>query len=611
MRCAEILVCLLCYAPGFASSLGAEIRTRTETIRSGEHAFTIDVGGTIDPENVEITIENSGETAVRNPRITVNGKYNWYTVEGLVGEITAGRATAEEKVMAIFDFVASQSYWWSFPKERTRLNPVRHFNVYGYHICSDSACQLVGLSRAIGLKGRIVHIRHHSVAEIEWDGAWHHLDADIGFWHLKDDNRTIASMEELAAHPEWAARTYKPYRWVVPSGQSRRNIYKPDAEHAGKGLADLYFNKSDWIVDENYDRWIDEPHTMNLTLRPDEKLVRWWLPTLHKYYDQAKTHEPPRYANGQLIFEPDFSKRSYEGLISHRNIEFQANDGHGPAVHVARLQDPLRDRASTLTIGMSSPYVIVGGHIDTTFYKGGTSGLDGVSLAADLDPVQHQSTLLWNYYQWAYGLGHARAQLDPKLVKDGPTASYQIAATYTISANKASVSGARYPLIYGGQSGLDRVKVVADLQLNPNSLPALSLGRNVIRYTDETPGGHEVKVTYKWRERAGQHVPQAPESAVSPHDGEQGVAPAPRLAWSPATDPDGDSIVNYRVQVSLRPDCAWPVVATLDRDVRQGTEFQVPAGWLNPATAYYWRVRAEDANGNISPWSRIFRFKTR
>jgi len=594
----------------WAAVLPGAVKTHTEIIRSSQHSFEIQVAGTIDPENLEITIENAGDAAVKNPRVTVNGKYNWYNLESMLEEIIRGRATEQEKAMAIFDFVHNQTYWWSFPKDNTRMNPVRHFNIYGYHICSDSASLFVGLCRAAGIEARVWEIWHHTVAEAKWDGVWHHMDADLGLWYLKEDNRTIASMEELGARPEWVARTYKPYRWFLTPGDHRKMIYKPDGDTAGEGLANLYATTGDNFVQQGYDRWLYAKHTMDMALRPDEKIVRWWRPALGKYYDQASTHEPPRYANGQIIFEPDFSRRTYAGLIGRKNLKFKAEDGRSPAVHVDRLHDPVNDQPSSLSIPLESPYVIVGGQIDTTYYKGGTTGLDQVSLAADLDPVFHRPTNLWNYYSWAYGLGESRAVLDGKLSKDGPAATYQIRAMYTISANKKNEGPARFPLIYGGQSGVDRVRMVADIQVNPGSLPALSLGRNVIRYTDETTEPHAVRVTYKWRERGDQHVPDAPASAVSPQDGATGVSLAPKLAWAESKDADGDRIVNYRVQVSLRPDCAWPVVSTLDRDVRDGAAFQAPEGWLNRGTTYYWRVRAEDDKGNFGPWSRIFRFVT-
>ncbi len=597
-------------APGRVDEV--KIKEHTELITTDSKIFEIEVAGTIDPENIEITIENAGDTPVKNPRITVNGRYNWYTLSDLAGEIIAGCTTEKEKAMAVFDFVEKQSYWWSYPKDRSSLNPVRHFNIYGYHICSQAACQFVALCRAVGLEARVYEIWHHTVSEAKWDGVWHHMDPDIGIWYLKDDNLTIASIEELGEHPEWVARTYKPYRWYLDPDDNRKMIYKPDADPAGKGLADLYATMDDNYVETGYDEWLYQEQTMALTLRPREKLIRWWKPVLRKHYDQQRSHEPVRYANGRLIFEPDFDALTYDGLIRRSNVKFRVEDGKSPAVHVDRLQDPVHDQPSRLVIPMNSPYVMVGGFIDSRYYKGGTSRLDGVSLSADLDPVFRARTSLWDYYSWAYGMGDSRAVLDEKMSKDGPGSTYDFKATYTISADKKHQSEpAAYPLVYGGQSGLDQVKIVVDLQVNPGSLPALSLGRNVVRYTDQTEGERRVRITYKWREIDDQHAPAPPAEAVSPADGARIRKLNPRFEWTQATDRDGDEIVCYRFQLSLRPDCAWPLATTFDRDVRGRAIFEAPEGWLNRKITYYWRVRAEDARGKWSPWSQVFSFTTR
>ena len=194
------------------------------------------------------------------------------------------------------------------------------------------------------------------------------------------------------------------------------------------------------------------------------------------------------------------------------------------------------------------------------------------------------------------------------MLKDGLQATYEMEIAYTISVDAAhrNVPPA-FLLVYGGRSGLDAVKVVVDLQLNPGSLPALSLGKNVVRYTDESAAGREVKVTYKWREREG-GKPKAPAEAVFPKDGAVVDNPAPRFEWKPASSPEGTRITDYRFQLSRRPDCAWPLSPNFDREIREAESFQAPAGWLNPGATYYWRVAAEDENGSVSPWSKVFSF---
>ncbi len=605
MRIMPTIVLLSCLTllPALAEqSVDGELKEFSIVVGQAGASFEIEVGGTAQPENVEITVENIGEVEVANPRITVNGRYDWYTLESMVAGITAGCVSEKEKAMAIFDFVEKETYWWSYPKDVTAMSPVRHFNSYGYHICSMAASQFVALCRAADVQARVYEIWHHTVAEAFWDGGWHHMDPDIGIWYLRDDNLGIASIAELEDHPEWVSRAYKPYRWYYTPASNRKRIYKPDAWPAGDGLGVIYDTAEDNYVETYYDKWMYEQHTMELTLRPEEKLVRWWKPVLRKYYDQASSHEPPSYANGQLIFEPDFSKRSYEGMLERENARFSCEDGIRPAVHVDRLQDPRYDRFSSLIIPMASPYVIVGGYIDTRYYKGGTTELDQVSLSADLDPEFHTRTGLWDYYSWAYGMGDSRAVLDDKLLREGPRATYAFSAEYRFSANREHADiPAAYPLVYGGQSGVDKVRIVADLQVNPRSLPALSLGKNKVKYRADTAG--KVRLSWKWRETNDQHAPSAPAK------GSVKNGSAPVFQWSASTDADGDRIACYRFQLSTREDCAWPLATTFDRDVREGTSFAAPQGWLNSGVTYYWRVRAEDATGRSSAWSDIFSFR--
>jgi len=79
-----------------------DLKEYARIVKSAQEAFEIQLGGTVDPENLEITIENVGGTPVENPRLTVNGRYNWYTLEDLAAEITEGCTSEKEKAMAIF-----------------------------------------------------------------------------------------------------------------------------------------------------------------------------------------------------------------------------------------------------------------------------------------------------------------------------------------------------------------------------------------------------------------------------------------------------------------------------------------------------------------------------
>ena len=98
-------------------------------------------------------------------------------------------------------------------------------------------------------------------------------------------------------------------------GTTQRRIYRSEADPTGEEMANCYAARENNYVAGHYDAWALTPHSMDITLRLGEKLVRWWTPALRKHYDLKTTQEPPRYANGQIIFEPDFKKFTYEGSL--------------------------------------------------------------------------------------------------------------------------------------------------------------------------------------------------------------------------------------------------------------------------------------------------------
>ena len=160
------------------------------------------------------------------------------------------------------------------------------------------------------------------------------------------------------------------------------------------------------------------------------------------------------------------------------------------------------------------------------------------------------------------------------------------------------------------QSGLDAVELVTDIQVSSYSLPALSKGRNIIRYHDETPGEHKVKITHIWRERDDNTPPTITDGPLFPTYGETIKTLAPVFKWQQAYDQDkGDKITNHYISISFDPGCRWPVATALLKETGSGnSEWQLPNGWLNSDTTYYWKVKAQDSRGLWGEWSEIYRF---
>lgn len=162
------------------------------------------------------------------------------------------------------------------------------------------------------------------------------------------------------------------------------------------------------------------------------------------------------------------------------------------------------------------------------------------------------------------------------------------------------------------QSGIDAFRSETDIQVSPHSLPALTRGRNTVRFWHQSQEAVKVRITHRWREIYNKWPPGKVESAVSPGDGREVSTLTPTLTWLPAAHPDNNcTVVDYQVMVSLRPECRWPLSPTLHQNMGSAkTEWQVPASFLNPGTDYYWKVRARDNNGNTGQWSPVFRFRT-
>ena len=569
----------------FCSQLRAEeLKSFSKVITSPEEEFAIEVAGARDPENVEITVENLGDTPVVDPRITVNGKFDWYDINTMVAEITRDCTTDEEKAMAIWEWVHWKRYQRS-PEDHSALHPVRAMNGYGYGICGHTAAWLKALCLAAGIQARVQEIWGHTVNEAYFNGGWHFLDGNVKVFYTARDNRTLASLAELEKDGWLIQRTIHAHDpWV--------RVNPPN----GTGEYERYITTwKDNYIEDGYDSEIAKNYTMAYTLKPGERLIRWWDPVLGKYEGRDKRPEiPERYANGQLIWEPDLQKldvKDYLNIIE--NVTTHQQDHQEPAIHVAELQDDSYTRPSRFTVPVKSAYPVIGGKFECKLVKQA-----GASASISYGTPDFDRGGLYTY-RWGSGTQEVNLYLDQFILNHEPVYDYEIG--FTLNGNARAKNPA--------QAGVDWFRTTSDLRVSPHGLPALSLGKNVIRYRDSSKGAKSVRVTWKWRERNDDHAPGPVNEAVS---AAEFTSLTPTLQWKAAKDADpGDKVEDYQVIVSLRPDCRWPISMSLYRNLGSDkSEWTMPESFLNPGTAYYWRVRARDSHGEIGQWGKIFSFRT-
>ena len=247
----------------------------------------------------------------------------------------------------------------------------------------------------------------------------------------------------------------------------------------------LITDRDNWI-NEGYDAENIKDYTMAYKLKPGETLTRWWGPELQRWESPDKNAEAPqRYANGQMVWEPDLSKidlLDYCRIEPFYNISSTDRDGKLPEVHVERPQDEMYNRPSRFDLVVGSPYPVIGARFWGKILKNGNRASIGLA-----GPGWGGGDVVYND-QWSSGDIEMELDLDPVVMKNEPLYGYRLVFQFTDSGEKEE------------SSGLVSFKTVTNLQVSPHSLPALSLGRNVIHWRDESDKPHKVRVTYKWRE---------------------------------------------------------------------------------------------------------------
>ena len=110
--------------------VSGQVREYSQIITVNDYTYEIEVDGSRDPVNKTIIIENLGEAPLVNPRITVDGLYDWFDTKTIALEVTRGCNTDEEKALAIWNYIRLNFNHLDSPGDRECHNPVVAMNVY-------------------------------------------------------------------------------------------------------------------------------------------------------------------------------------------------------------------------------------------------------------------------------------------------------------------------------------------------------------------------------------------------------------------------------------------------------------------------------------------------
>lgn len=380
--------------------------------------------------------------------------------------------TPREKAQAIWRFFLTDGrfvkpgFWyhiagWAYEEPRGEvLDPLKLLNSYGFGLCYHIAPLLEAVFDAAGFEdSRVWFLTGHTVAEVFYDGAYHYYDSDMmGYTtlgHGPPQTAVVASVHQIERDGALLTGKLKSSREVNPELVDTPWYPADVREGAIEGMADLFTTtKDNWLY--AFKRY-PEGHTMNSVLRPGERMIRYFRPEdPHVFYlpyafDGKNWREfPQEIARYRIRTEDGPHSQKDARLWSTGRIEYEPD---------------LSGAASSVVIDMPSPYVIIDASAAMRLNLAAGQNLDAATSVDGGDSWQEAGRVTGPYAGWyrVEPATIARSEHGRRTAVSG-TYGYKLKLTRT-----------------GGE--ISAVRITTRFEVNPRTLPALSLGQNHLLYS--------------------------------------------------------------------------------------------------------------------------------
>ena len=537
-------------------------KSHTQTIRSSQVEYSINMGGTVDMDNtitrsyarfdiafqnnVSLTIENTGNTTVKNPRIITNDKHRWWCMEEILNEILADAKNDQEKALFIFDFVRSNRHHDDPIFQDDELHdPVKVLNVFGAGLCDDSGsvgCSLfyhAGLNENKFGKNPIVRTLHgHMICEAILSNGYQFLDIDENTYYLDLENELPVSGNAIVRDHYLA---------------KREHVYGPIFRgwRIGEDAASLFGR------DDGSTFRAESGHRIEFDLRPGEKIIYRWDNCGKFASDDSEQKRDRRFwGTSQWIYEPVLTDKRIKADTK------EASDKH-------------------LIYEMKTPYAVCGGNIKAEFK--GQNQNNHLAVSISLDGKEWKK--VWEH------IGNSNIDCNVNIDE-------------ALEYKKAPPKYVYFVKIEANRKAIKSLRIKSDIMTSPHALPRLSLGKNKVEYTDETKEPHEITVKYLWLESDSIKPPEPPKPPTSPNDGETIRATTVPFKWSPSKEAN-----RYHIRLCRREDMKLIYRPSFDVIINSSEHHCPFAGMFNPDEQYYWQVRACNKQGVWGNWSPVWKFK--
>ncbi|MFQ5808211.1 MAG: hypothetical protein ACE5JM_01220, partial [Armatimonadota bacterium] len=367
-------------------------------------------------------------------KVTTDRSIDCSSATSIVADVCAGLTTDQERAVALFDFVRRLMFHYPNRPSRRDVHDTLHLiNTYGYSFCSQQALLTVHLWQEAGIKGEVWSVPGHATMQAEYDGGHHWFDALIGAYVFRRDDKTIASLQEIAEDRTLLTRAIEEKR-ACPDVVPCRTVLRDDAatfckhnpayiKECADQVDDVTFMANSAPVAKPW-QWggpLPSQYRPGITLRRGERVVYLWdtipdqayctvlepgdqpkaycvtrgqLPPHHICGEQAERRDPNykfwqpyvraiqgvrtgRYAaNGRHIYRPDLAdRRTIADLAANTFVLPPDGDRREPSLRVGEA-----GQASHLIVELHTPHVYTGGVLQVEFHRAAADDISRISL---------------------------------------------------------------------------------------------------------------------------------------------------------------------------------------------------------------------------------------
>jgi len=413
----------------------------------------------------------------------------------------AGAETDREKAEAIWRYLLTDGRFvepgvfyhiagWAYEEPMGEvLDPIKLLNSYGFGLCYQIAPLLEALWEAGGFPdARTWFLTGHTVTEVFYDGKYNMLDSDmLGYTTIgSGDPRScpIASVRQLEEDekiildkmlaPDKADPTQVSSPWYPADVRAK----------AMNGYAGVFSSKDDnWLF--YYSRF-PAGHSMDHTLRPGEKLIRYFEPESEglfylpfKRVDESlsefprevsnwriRTEDGPHsqkdsrlWATGRIEYVPPLNlRRSYYPLLN-QNLQLPSHRGES-----LKRRDP--SLPAVAVFGMPTPYVLINADFQLSAALPTRAHLISVATSIDGGISWQQAGSVSGPFSGTWKTGPKVLAVSAHGVATAVSGRYGYLVRLTLSGPES------------GEIFLHDAKFSSTIQLNPRTLPALEAGEN-------------------------------------------------------------------------------------------------------------------------------------